>query len=64
MNNNTQLTAEQKLIRQLKELSADPKGQCSICGRRTWKEEDSRKPCDIVQPDGTKCKGIFLLYLV
>lgn len=59
---NTQLTPGQKHLQRIKELLADPVGQCSICDRYTWRVEDSEQPCNMPQPDGTKCKGIFKLF--
>ena len=34
-------------------------GRCSRCHRCTWSKYELGKQCNMIQPNGTKCKGKF-----
>jgi hypothetical protein len=38
-----------------------PLASCSGCGRKTWSSSELGQPCEMLQPDGTRCKGSFPL---
>lgn len=45
---------------QLSHLADDaPWWQCKLCGRKSWSERERGNPCDMLQPDGSRCCGIL-----
>jgi hypothetical protein len=37
----------------------EPIAQCSDCFRLTWEPVAAGEQCQMIQPDGTNCKGTF-----
>lgn len=35
-------------------------GQCAVCKRLTWATGDLGALCEMTQPDGSRCQGVFL----
>lgn len=40
-------------------LYAPPKYRCDTCGRGAWEETNHGSICDMRQPDGSRCDGVF-----
>jgi hypothetical protein len=34
-------------------------GECDVCGRAAWDKKEIGKKCDMIQPDTTRCNGVF-----
>lgn len=42
------------------ELESPPIGRCSVCNRATWNPAELSDPCLFLQPNGTRCPGMFV----
>lgn len=43
----------------LESLQANPVGACPQCDRKAWKAELLDQCCNMLQPDGSRCEGVF-----